>query len=311
MKFKAIGELFDFTQKERYGIIALAILIFILIAVHISLPYLVKDKVADTSKWDSEVDEYLSHQDKQEESGKSKALTPFDPNNVTRNELAQMGVPSNVASKWINYLNKGGRFKKKKDVKKIYGMTATLFNQLDTFILLPQKAIRNPVVAKTAVIVPKALVQGRDTMITVRRSPTLNHVLKRISTVELNSADSISLVKLPGIGPVLASRIIRYRNLLGGYYSVVQLHEVFGLRDEHYNSASPYLNVDVERLNRFNINFATLTELGRHPYIGFKTARKILNLRDKRGKYSSVDDLTYMMTMDSLKRLIPYLIFNQ
>ena len=43
------------------------------------------------------------------------------------------------------------------------------------------------------------------------------------TVVELNSADSTTLRRVPGIGPVFASRIVRFRSLLGGFYTVSQL----------------------------------------------------------------------------------------
>lgn len=303
MKFKAIRELFHFTQKERYGIIALLCLIFILISINISLPYFINNKVVDTSKWENEVNEFLSHQNQQGQSVKPNGIVPFDPNRVTFNELTQLGLPIKVASNWIRYLGKGGRFKKKEDVGKIYGMTSVLFDQIDKFILLPKEVKYNQPRTKQDAAINRNFDKRKNDVI-FERSILRNNVF------ELNKADSASLVKLPGIGPVLASRIIRYRNLLGGYYSVNQLHEVYGLREEHFTSASPHLNVEDEQYRKFNINFATLLELGRHPYIGFKAARKIVKVRDERGKYVSVEDLTGIIAGDSLKKLIPYLTFN-
>jgi competence protein ComEA len=310
MKFKAIRELFHFTQKERNGIIALFSLIFILIAINIFLPYFIKNKTVDTSKWKNEVDKYLSRQDQEEQSAKLIEVVPFDPNNVTANELTQFGLPAKVAANWIRYIEKGGRFKKKEDVKRIYGMTIVVFDKIERYILFP-KATKIPDGAKTTSGIRNVVNQRRDSLITDHRSLITNRIIKRFEAIELNKADSLELVKLPGIGPILASRIIRYRNLLGGYYAVDQLHEVYGLREEHFTSASPYLTLDAEHFRRFNINFASLHELGKHPYIGFKTARKIVKLRDERGKYSSIDDLSGLMTIDSLQRLTPYLIFDQ
>jgi len=128
---------------------------------------------------------------------------------------------------------------------------------------------------------------------------------------ELNSTDSLHLLDIPGIGPVFASRIIRYRNLLGGYYAVAQLKEVYGLKEDNFNAVSQYFTADESTLVRFNINFSTVRELGRHPYVGFRTAQKICKLRDKTGKFSSPDNLSPVMTGDSLKRLVPYLKFTR
>jgi competence protein ComEA len=311
MNFKAIRELFYFTQKERRGIIALVCLIIILLAIHIGLPYFYRNKPVDASIWENEVNQYLAKQEKVKQQAEKTQFAMFDPNVVNMSELINMGLPAKVASNWIKYLEKGGRFKKKGDVSKIYGMTPVLFDQLDKYILLPEEVTKIPVITKTLAGVRKTVIQRHDTLITAYRPSTKNRVVTKIETVELNTADSVELVKLPGIGPVLAPRIIRYRNLLGGYYSVNQLHEVYGLREEHFTSASPYLNIDTVHFRKFNLNFATISELGRHPYIGFKAARKIIKLRDDKGKYSSPDDLSGILSKDSLNKLIPYLTFNQ
>ena len=285
MNFKTIRELFYFTQKERGGIIALLCLIFILLAINIVLPYIIKSKPVDTSAWEEEVKSYLNRQENRQQQAAYKDPEPFDPNSISYIELSGMGVPDKVASNWIKYIEKGGRFKEKKDVRKIYGMTDALFDRLEGFIFIPPAAKVRPDVVKSYAGFNGRILQSKNDFNNDRSFTPVN-------CVELNSADSTGLENLPGIGPVLASRIIRYRNLLGGFYSVDQLHEVYGLREEHYFAASPYLNVDAEILRRFNLNFATLTELGRHPYIGFRIARKIVKLRDEKGKYSSVEDLS-------------------
>jgi competence protein ComEA len=304
MKFKAIREMFCFTQKERYGVIALLCLIFILLAINIYLPYLVKNKPVDTSAWEAEVKQYLNRKENHEQQAVHKDPETFDPNNISYDALLRMGVTARVASNWIKYLDKGGRFKEAKEVGKIYGMTKDLFDRLESSVLIPDEGKVNQGITKT---------KNRTKSPSYQRNKVFSNgkSLATLDSVELNLADSTELDNLPGIGPVLAARIIRYKNLLGGFYSVNQLHEVYGLSEEHYLSASPHLFVAGEPFRRFNINFATLEELGRHPYIGFRTARKIIKLRDERGKYSSVKDLSEVMTADSIERLSPYLKLNQ
>jgi competence protein ComEA len=304
MKFKAIRELFCFTQKERNGIIALLCLIFILLAVNIAMPYIYKSKPVDTSAWEREVKSYLDGPKQLEERVKFKDTEPFDPNKISFVELSGIGVPDKVASNWIKYLEKGGRFREKQDVRKIYGMTDALYERLKGFFLFPLKVKGSPDTVKSYALINNKAVQRKNDFNSGRN-------LTPVAAIELNSADSSALESLPGIGPVLASRIIRYRNLLGGFYSVEQLHEVYGLREEHYSAASAYINVDAELVRGFNLNFSTLQELGRHPYIGFRSARKIIKLRDERGKYTSAEDLSLILTADSLKKLKPYLTFNQ
>jgi DNA uptake protein ComE-like DNA-binding protein len=83
------------------------------------------------------------------------------------------------------------------------------------------------------------------------------------------------------------------------------------MREENFAFVSQFFTVNQSILKTLNINFSNIQELGRHPYIGFKTARKIFILRDRKGKFSSPDDLTSVVAADSLKRLIPYIKFIQ
>ena len=128
--------------------------------------------------------------------------------------------------------------------------------------------------------------------------------------VELNSADSLQRLEVYGIGSVFASRIIRYRKLLGGYYSVSQLKEVYGMREENYQTIAKFFTVDPSKINTLNINFATIQELGRHPYIGYKAAKRIYKLKDQVGKFQSADNLKSVISADSLIRIVPYLKFG-
>lgn len=124
---------------------------------------------------------------------------------------------------------------------------------------------------------------------------------------ELNSSDSAALEALPGLGPVLASRIIKYRKMLGGYCRLNQLKEVYGMKEEHFLKAVRMLSLDSTKVTRLSINFAAQGELGRHPYIGYKRARSMIRERDRNGKFSSIDELSPLFPGDSLKRVAPYL----
>ena len=300
--FKNIRELFVFTRQEKKGILVLLCILFILILVNIFSPYLYRSKTPDISAWENEIDKYLDSLDRPSD----HKLISFDPNQTDSGKLVLMGVPSKVAGYWGKYLKKGGRFKVKEDVKRIYGMTAELFDRLNSFLEIPVKETRK--VAFTQ----RDSVSGRVVWALNKIPEKKNYTPaeRNYTPVDLNEADSARLENLPGIGPVLASRIIKFREKLGGFYSVSQLQEVYGLRPEHFVSASPHLFVGEGNIKKFNINFSTIAELGRHPYIGYRKARNIIMLRDRRGKIRSAGELT-IMGEDSLKKLMPYLVFDE
>ena len=135
---------------------------------------------------------------------------------------------------------------------------------------------------------------------------------KTSRTIELNAADTAELQQLWGIGPVLSARIVRYRNLLGGFTSKEQLREVYGLADSVYLRIAPQLSVDTSRLQRLDINTATYSQLLRHPYLDKHQVAAIVRLREKQGAFQSLDDLHQIpiIEQETYNKIIPYLSCN-
>ncbi len=133
---------------------------------------------------------------------------------------------------------------------------------------------------------------------------------KRI-VFELNSADTLDLQQLRGIGPVFARRIVNYRNKLGGFVSVAQLREVYGLSEETYQMILPYLTIDTSQVTKLNPNTATLQQLKAHPYLDYYQARAIIEYRQQGHTYRTADDLRLvnLITDSVLLPLRPYLTF--
>jgi competence protein ComEA len=123
-------------------------------------------------------------------------------------------------------------------------------------------------------------------------------------SIEINSADSSALEKLPGIGAVLAKRIVSFRNLLGGYSSVEQLQEVYGLKPETFELIKPNLKVNTALIERININTADEKQLRRHPY--FKAfAKQLINARP----FNNLDDVKNKAGIDApaFNKMKPYI----
>ena len=308
MRTRWIRELFSFSRTERTGIIILILVIFLLILAGLLIPLFFHGDPTDFSKWEAEVNTYLSKTDKEIPHQKGLNLIAFDPNTIDSVSLINMGLPVNLIANWVKYRNKGGKFNDKLAVRKIFGMTSQLFDHLDSFIIFPEKLV---VAFRPAVEHSSPKTAGRFKCDTIFHPAYVTKGKPGEFMLEINNTDSISLLKIPGIGPVLASRIIRYRNLLGGFYAVTQLNEVYGMNRENTPAVAACLTVNRSNLKIFNINFSTIQELGRHPYIGYRTARKLLRLRDKKGKFLSADDLSSVVAPDSLTRLTPYLKFTQ
>lgn len=129
--------------------------------------------------------------------------------------------------------------------------------------------------------------------------------------LNLNTCDSADLEALPGIGPVLAARILKYRNLIGGYVSPEQLKEVYGLPPETYDLISKRVRADSLLVRRIKINEAGFKDLIRHPYLQRNEVNAIIKYRELEGIIPGIDLMVEnkLISPETAKRIRAYLEF--
>ena len=303
-------EYFTFEARERRGILALiSVMVFSL-----ALPPLVrvfhKEPKHDFERFKEEIDSFeaslrtgpASTSDSVEITGFDTDLDPalgiksvpeyfdFNPNTATAEELHKLGLSNRVSKSIINYRSKGGVFRKKEDLKKIYGLSDSDYAKLELYIVIPgNDAIQEPVAR---------VKQANERVATSKKM------------IDLNLADSLQLVSLPGIGPVLAARIIKYRDRLGGYVHSDQLLEVYGLKPETYEMVKDGVRVDSSSVKKIVINLVSAADLKKHPYFR-EIATPLVSYRDQHGRFSSPSDLMEVdvVTPDILTKILPYVEF--
>lgn len=141
------------------------------------------------------------------------------------------------------------------------------------------------------------------------RSPTNRTPV--LAPISINSADSSALLPLPDIGPVFAGRIIRYRELLGGFTGLDQLEEVYGLSGETIRLIGKYLQFDTSVIRKIRVDSATFRELLRHPYLEMEHVRALFQYRDFAGHIHSPEELreNHVLPDSVLRKVGPYLLF--
>ncbi len=129
-------------------------------------------------------------------------------------------------------------------------------------------------------------------------------------TISLNETDTAEWKKIPGIGSSYSSRIVKYRNLLGGYVRKEQLTEVYGMNNDLFLKITPFISED-SAYNKLKINALEFKELLRHPYLSYKQVQAIVNLRKKKGSIVSINELSMLneFNSDDIFRIEPYLEF--
>ena len=130
--------------------------------------------------------------------------------------------------------------------------------------------------------------------------------------LHLNKADSLSLMTLPGIGPVFAGRIVRYRALLGGYCCLDQLSEVYGMRQETLELVTPLLVLDSGGMDQLHINSDAFRDLLRHPYLEYEHVKALFRYIDSKGAIESAEEIRQnsLLPDSTLDRIAPYLDFS-
>jgi len=286
-----INKRIKFTTKEKRG----ALVLLVVAAIFFVIPFLFHNnqvpiviKLSEKEKEQLKVvrDNYDSYATKKNVPGERRKtssyeknesnnvqLVNFDPDTLNAEHWQNLGLSIKQAEVLLNYKEQIGGFQNIDQLYKAFVLDSIKVNKWKPYLVFNRKAIK-PI-------------------------------------IELNNATENELVKLKGIGPKLAARIIKYRDGLGGFHSVDQLNEVFGIPPETISNITPLCFVNKNRIQQININVVDLEQLRSHLYIDYKTAQVILNYRDQHGSFNDVHEFKKIKALDDefIQKITPYLNF--
>ena len=225
-------------------------------------------------------------------------LQPFDPNTADSILLVTVGFKPWMARNLIRYRNAGKVFRRPEDLQRLYGMNDSLYSTLLPFIQIDTAALASS-------LGMCRVVSDTDTVITAY-TPRI----KRDTILDLNTADTTEFMLLRGVGRFTAMQIIRYRQALGGYYSTSQLYEISEIANDRIDSLLPHLYADTSLITPIDVNRASVKQLYSHPYISYKQAEQLYDLRRRKLRLHSPDELSAVFSPDERQRLLPYLRFD-
>ncbi len=260
----------------------------------------------------------------------------FDPNSADSATFVSLGLRPNTARAIVHYRMAGGRFRKPDDFARIYTLSHDDFLRLRPYIRInKQYSVKDTDNASyrhyearedyahssysqshsskeydssSNTQHPASKVGNYSAKAGIYSSKGYVRKLKQGERVDLSTADTLDLQRIPGIGPYYAAKIIRYRNRMGGFVSVNQLEEIYGLPDD----ICRWVSVGKPHINKIRINALTFGQLLKHPYLNFDQVKAILNHRQLYGPVRSLTDLrTYdAFSEDDFRRLAPYVDFD-
>jgi DNA uptake protein ComE-like DNA-binding protein len=228
-----------------------------------------------------------------ESSTKKAERFPFDPNTVDSVQLLRLGLKPWQVRNIYKYRASGGIYRTKEDFAQLYGLTLKEYRELEPYIRISDdyqpaaKFIRSERARRDTLLYPKKIAEGE--------------------TIDLTTADTSQLRRVPGIGVYYAHEIVKYRKRLGGFSHVDQLDEI----DNFPEASKKYFSISRQPMLRLNLNKLTLNELKQHPYIQYYQARAIVDYRRQKRKLQSLDDLRFLheFSEDDIRRLAPYVEF--
>lgn len=231
----------------------------------------------------------------------------FDPNTADSSTLVHLGLKKWQVSNMLKYRAKGGRYRKAEDMKKLYGMTDSMYAALRPYIHIDTMAIK----------------QYRDSvrksqMDSVRTDSLPRYISQKRDTIlNLRTADTTELKKIRGIGSYRARQIVRYRKELGGFVHTEQLREIKALQplltdSLQADSLLSHFWIDSIIIVPLQVNSCRAETLERHPYLSFEQAKAVYELRRKKIRLESIEQLRRLdcFTEEELRRVEPYLSFE-
>jgi competence protein ComEA len=313
---KWFSPFFTLSKSEQRGIVLFSFLILCVLAFRLIMPLLIDEKPVDNSQFLKEIESFYKVQQQLSDSIQierlqnrgeldrelaTKKLKPFmfNPNNLPEEKWIQLGLTPKQVKSIKNYEAKGGKFRSKADVKKMYAISDVEYQILEPYILIPEEE-------KPEKVVTQKVESNKTSKKTYLEKKTPQ-------TVEINSADSAMLADQLLLSPWLSGRVVKYRNLLGGYYTAEQLSEVYGFKPYILQKTLPFVQVDTLLITKIDLNTATFKEILHHPYISYEMTKDIVNTRDRKGKYKSVNELVELHILPDTVfiKLRPYLIINE
>ena len=220
----------------------------------------------------------------------------FDPNTADSSTLVHLGFKPWQAKNMVKYRAAGGKYRKPEDLKKLYGMTDSMYQALTPYIYIAREEVDSVAVDSLRKdSLPRWEKENKDTILNLR------------------TADTVELKMIHGIGSYRARQIVRYREQLGGFVSVEQVLEAKGMENVDADSLLAHFWIDSVKIEAMNVNSVGVQRLSRHPYLRFEQAQAIYELRRKKIRLDSIQQLQQIecISAETLEKIAPYLNFDK
>ena len=275
MNFKIIKSYFKFSSEQRLGI-------FVLFAIIISvqLAYFFTD-FSSVSNDSPEKEKWLSLQSqidslKQEKLDYVPKMYPFNPNFISDYKGYKLGMSVSEIDRLLAFRKQNKYVNSPEEFQAVTKVSDSLLNAISPYFKFPD------------------WVKNKKEFKEYKKYPNSAFVKKeKIVIIDINQATQEDLIKIYGIGEAISLRILKFKENLGGFVSMEQMKDVWGLSPEVIENLNSHFKVSaLPDVKKVDINNASIKELSQFPYFNYQIARQIVTFRSMNGDFKNVDDLT-------------------
>jgi competence protein ComEA len=305
-------EYFAFSKKDRVGATVLLILIVIVAATYFYNPSNSNPQVTittldqelakqgiDTTTSAGEQIAYVPSQTTEVNNSNPARLFQFDPNTLDAAGFKQLGLPEKTINTILKYRSKGGHFWKQDDLRKIYSLSKEDADRL----------------------IPYVHIAGQQQAFAKAYKEQPGYTKPKPAVIDINTATVEQWKSLPAIGDVLSNRIVKFRDKIGGFTSIAQVKQTYGLSDSAFQAIEPYLTISAtpqkvtaasqkaSEPGKININSATLNQIKANAHIPQEIAQAIVIYRSQHGNFASIEDLKKIVFINEevFRQIAPYI----
>jgi DNA uptake protein ComE-like DNA-binding protein len=294
MTFKTISSFFKFSPSQRTGILFLFGIIVIL-----QLAYFFVD-FGSFSKVSPEKEKWLSLQSQIDSMKQAKLdyvpkIYPFNPNFITDYKGYRLGMSVPEIDRLLAFRKQNKYVNSPKEFQVVTKVSDSLLNAISPYFKFPDW-VNNKKEFKNFNKYPNAAFAKKD----------------KVVIIDINKATQEDLIKIYGIGEAISLRILKYKESLGGFVSMEQMKDVWGLSPEVIDNLNSHFKVLVTpNVKKIDINNASIKELSQFPYFNYQLAKQIVTFRSMNGDFKNSDDLTKIkgLSIDKANIIALYLDF--
>lgn len=294
MIFKTIKKYFNFSREQRTGILLLLGIIIVLQLIYFFVDF------SSMSKTSPEKEHWLSLQSQIDSMKKQKVdyipkIYPFNPNFISDYKGYKLGMSVAEIDRLLAFRKENKYVNSPKEFQAVTKVSDSLLNAISPYFKFPD------------------WVNNKKEFAAYKKYPNSAFSKKeKIVIIDINQATQEDLIKIYGIGEAISIRILKFKESLGGFVSMEQMSDVWGLSPEVIENLNTHFKVSVNpSVKKMDINNASIKELSLFPYFKYPISKNIVTFRSMNGDIKNYEDLTKIkgLSIEKAKIIALYLNF--